>query len=177
MLVPKIKILLSLKFYLFLLRNKPMPIHCLSIIQTLIILKSTMYRICRLLINSAIWGQFYRVIVKIHWMLNRESKRPVVPLGLWETVYSLLQTFHLQQKKYVYEGLILATLLYGSEHWCLTEIISRKLWVFHARCVRTIYRVNLRHVRSHRISTDECYATSTTLVGSRYQNAFWSFAQ
>ena len=58
-------------------------------------------------------------------------------------------------KKSVYEGLILAILLYGSEHLCLTELIFRKLRVFHARCVRTMCRVNLQHVRSHRISTTE----------------------
>ena len=49
----------------------------------------------------------------------------------------------------------MAILLYGSEHWCLTESMYRKLRVFHARCVRTICRVNLQHVRLHRISTAE----------------------
>ena len=58
-------------------------------------------------------------------------------------------------KRSVYEGLILFILLYGSEHWCLTEMFYRKLRVFHARCVRSICRVNLQHVRSQRISTDE----------------------
>ena len=56
-------------------------------------------------------------------------------------------------KKSVYESLILAILLYGAEHWCLTEAIYRKLRVFHARCVRTMCRLNLKHARIHRIST------------------------
>ena len=56
-------------------------------------------------------------------------------------------------KKMVYEGLVLAILLHGSETWCLTEILFNKLRVFHARCVRAICRVNRLHTRLHRIKT------------------------
>ena len=41
-----------------------------------------------------------------------------------------------EAKKFVYEGLILPILLYGSEVWCLTEELYRKLRLFHARCIR-----------------------------------------
>ena len=37
-------------------------------------------------------------------------------------------------KLLLYEGLILAILLYGSESWCLTEKLYNKLRLFHARC-------------------------------------------
>ena len=37
-------------------------------------------------------------------------------------------------KKSVYELILAILLLYGSEHWCLTKLIFRKLRVFHARC-------------------------------------------
>ena len=58
-------------------------------------------------------------------------------------------------KKMVYEGLILAILLYGSETWCLTEILFNKLRVFHARCVRAMCRVNRLHTRQYRIRTTD----------------------
>ena len=61
----------------------------------------------------------------------------------------------LEAKKVVYEGLILAILLYGSESWCLTEFLFDKLRAFHARCTRAMCRVNRRHTRKHRITTDE----------------------
>ena len=60
-----------------------------------------------------------------------------------------------QAKKVVYEGLILSILLYGSESWCLTEILFKKLRTFHARCVRAMCRVNRWHTRIHRISNDD----------------------
>ena len=41
-------------------------------------------------------------------------------------------------KLLLYEGLILAILLYGSESWCLTEKLYNKLWLFHARCARAM---------------------------------------
>ena len=58
-------------------------------------------------------------------------------------------------KKVVYEGLILSILLYGSEIWCLTEMLFNKLRVFHARCVRAMCRVTRLHTRMHRITTTE----------------------
>ena len=59
----------------------------------------------------------------------------------------------LDAKKIVYIGLILSILLYGSETWCLTEKLYNRLRCFHARCVRSMCRVNLLHTRRHRIST------------------------
>ena len=60
-----------------------------------------------------------------------------------------------EAKKLVYEGLILLILLYGSESWCLTERLYRKLRVFHARCARAMCRVNRWHTHRHRITTEE----------------------
>ena len=58
-------------------------------------------------------------------------------------------------KRIVYTGLILSILLYGSESWCLTEVLYNKLRIFHSRCVRTMCRVTRKHTWKHRISTDE----------------------
>ena len=56
-------------------------------------------------------------------------------------------------KKLVYTVLVLPVLLYGSELWCLTEKLLNKLRTFHARCIRSMWRVTLHHTRTHRIST------------------------
>jgi len=36
-------------------------------------------------------------------------------------------------KENVYKGLVLAILLYGEEHWCLTAQLYDKMSVFHSR--------------------------------------------
>ena len=57
----------------------------------------------------------------------------------------------LDAKRTVYEGLVLSILLYGSECWCLTEDLFRLLRVFHAQCVRAMFRFEStdgRHVSS-----------------------------
>ena len=58
-------------------------------------------------------------------------------------------------KKFIYEGLILPILLYGSEVWCLTEELYNKLRLFHAHCVRAMCRVNSRHTWKHHISSED----------------------
>ena len=58
-------------------------------------------------------------------------------------------------KKTVYEGLILAILLYGAEHWCLTEKLFSRLRIFHSRCVRAMCRVSRLHTRTHHIRTSD----------------------
>lgn len=81
----------------------------------------------------------------------------------------------LKVKAAVYENLILPIVLYGSETWCLTEKLFDLLRIFHRRCVRAICRVNLLHVRKHRISTQsllerlglksiDCYVTRRQLA-------------
>ena len=53
----------------------------------------------------------------------------------------------------MYEGLVLAILLYGSECWVLTEALRQRLHVFHAQCLRTMCRVTRVKVREESIST------------------------
>ena len=60
---------------------------------------------------------------------------------------------NLAAKRVVYEVLILAILLYGAESWSVTEVMRRRLRVFHARCVRAMCRVSRKHTWDHRIST------------------------
>jgi hypothetical protein len=56
-------------------------------------------------------------------------------------------------KRSVYEGLVLAILLYGSECWVLTEALRQRLHVFHAQCLRTMCRVTRLKVWEESIST------------------------
>ena len=58
-------------------------------------------------------------------------------------------------KKVVYEGLILKILLYASESWSLTESLFNLLRRFHARCVRSMCRINRWHVGKHGIRTTD----------------------
>ena len=58
-------------------------------------------------------------------------------------------------KQQVYCGLILSILLYGSESWCLTEVLYNRLRRFHAQCARAMCRVTMKHVWERRVSTAE----------------------
>ena len=60
-----------------------------------------------------------------------------------------------EAKRRVYEGLVLAILLYGSECWVLTETLRMKLRAFHAQCLRTMSGTKLSRMRAERISTWE----------------------
>ena len=59
-----------------------------------------------------------------------------------------------EAKRSIYMGLVLSILLYGSETWCLTEKLLNRLRTFHARCLRSMCRINRFHVWKLRISTD-----------------------
>merc|ERR1712185_582537 len=59
-----------------------------------------------------------------------------------------------EAKRAVYVGLVIAILLYGSECWCLTEVLFDRLRTFHGRCVRSMKRVSRKHSRQHRISDE-----------------------
>jgi hypothetical protein len=58
-------------------------------------------------------------------------------------------------KRRVYEGLILAILLYASECWVLTELMRQRLRLFHAQCLRAMCGVSRSRSRQERISTWE----------------------
>lgn len=60
-----------------------------------------------------------------------------------------------QAKRAVYEGLVLANTLYGSECWALTETLRQRLRVFQGQCVRAMCRVTRKHTWDHHISTSE----------------------
>ena len=59
----------------------------------------------------------------------------------------------LRAKRVVYNGVILAILLYGAETWSLTELLFHRLRTFHATCVRAMCLVTKRQVWKERIST------------------------
>jgi hypothetical protein len=60
-----------------------------------------------------------------------------------------------EAKRRVYEGLILAILLYASECWLVTEQMRSKLRAFHAQCLRTMSSVKRLRMWSEHISTWE----------------------
>ena len=60
-----------------------------------------------------------------------------------------------EAKAFIYCCLILAVLLYGAESWCLTESLWRELSCFHHQCIRAMCRLNRKHAREHRISSDD----------------------
>ena len=53
----------------------------------------------------------------------------------------------------MYEGLILAILLYGSECWVLTERLRQCLRAFHAQCLRVMCHVTRLRTWQEGIST------------------------
>ena len=58
-------------------------------------------------------------------------------------------------KAAVYTAVVLSVLLYGCEAWALTCKLSAQLRSFHRRCVRTIAGVNMWHVMTHRLTSEE----------------------
>ena len=57
-----------------------------------------------------------------------------------------------QVKRTVYVSVVLSILLYGSECWCLTEVLYNRLRRFDRQCVREMCRVSLKHTFTHRVS-------------------------
>ena len=51
----------------------------------------------------------------------------------------------LPAKRAAYVALVLSILLYGSECWCLTAALWRKLRTFHRSCTRAMCRINRWH--------------------------------
>jgi hypothetical protein len=61
----------------------------------------------------------------------------------------------LAAKRAVYERIVLAIGLFGSECWSLPEVLMRRLRCFHAQCLRAMCRVTRKHTWDHHISTQE----------------------
>ena len=53
----------------------------------------------------------------------------------------------------VYKALVLSTLLYGCEVWCLREDLFNRLRSSYKRCIRRMCRVSLHHAFHHHISS------------------------
>jgi hypothetical protein len=51
--------------------------------------------------------------------------------------------------------MLLSILLYGSECWCLTKKLFRRLRAFHRRCVRTMSHITMHHTIKHNIKTTD----------------------
>ena len=61
----------------------------------------------------------------------------------------------LEAKTMAYTELILSILLYGAESWCLKEELLHQLRRFHARCIRTMCRITMKHTWKHRINASD----------------------
>ena len=82
---------------------------------------------------------------------NRIDKAGAAFGSLRKSLFSSTSVTY-KAKRMVYIGLILTILMYGAEVWCLTEKLYNRLRGFHARCIRTMCRVNRKHTFEHRIS-------------------------
>ena len=56
-------------------------------------------------------------------------------------------------KNRLYITLVCSILLYGSENWCLTQKVMKKLQNFHAECCRAMSNVSMYRTWKRRIST------------------------
>ena len=59
----------------------------------------------------------------------------------------------LRTKRLVYRAVVLGVLLYGSETWATKRVASRKIEVFHNRCLRNILGITKMQQRLGRISS------------------------
>ena len=77
----------------------------------------------------------------------------------------------------VYRALVLSTLLYGCEVWCLREDLFNRLRGFHKRCGRSIGRVSLRHAFHHNISSATLFQRLNVMdLDSYYHNRILRWA-
>jgi hypothetical protein len=77
----------------------------------------------------------------------------------------------------VYKALVLSTLLYGCEVWCLREDLFNRLRSFHKRCVRSMCRVSLRHAFHHHISSATLFQRLNVMdLDSYYHNRILRWA-
>ena len=150
-------------------------------------------------VDSSLWYQSFdtweatsQETVPIQKMSEQGSTLLLVHLERYQSASFNRDTSKRDAKRAVYERLILSICLYGCESWCLKETLYTELRQFHARCVRTMSRMNLHHTWIHRISTknlekelaigfrfDEqlhC-STSITMAWARKSYAFWSSPQ
>ena len=71
----------------------------------------------------------------------------------------------------IYTALVLSTLLYGCEVWCL------RLRSFHKRCVRSMCRVSLRHAFHHHTSSATLFQRLNVMdLDSYYHNRILRWA-
>ena len=63
---------------------------------------------------------------------------------------------------------MLAILLYGSESWCLPEVLLQQLRALHARCLRAMCRVTRAHTWKLHITTEELGWLPPSELGSSF---------
>jgi hypothetical protein len=94
--------------------------------------------------------------------------------GKWRKSVFQHRNIPVSCKKLAYEGIILATLLYGCEAWAITAKSLDKLQKFHRKSTRQMCRVTTEHMWKHHIDTEtledrvglrslECYLSKRRL--------------
>jgi hypothetical protein len=94
--------------------------------------------------------------------------------GKWRKSVFQHRNIPVSCKKLAYEGIILATLLYGCEAWAITAKSLDKLQNFHRKSTRQMCRVTTDHMWKHHIDTEtledrvglrslECYLSKRRL--------------
>jgi hypothetical protein len=94
--------------------------------------------------------------------------------GKWRKAVFQHRNIPFSCKKLAYEGIILATLLYGCEAWAITAKSLDKLQKFHRKSTRQMCRVTTEHMWKHQIDTEtledrvglrslECYLSKRRL--------------
>ena len=87
--------------------------------------------------------------------VERRLKLAGMAFGMLSTCVFRSTSITMSAKRAVYERLILAIGLFGSEVWCLTEALWGRLRVFHNQCLRAMCRVTRKHTWDHHISSQE----------------------
>ena len=85
--------------------------------------------------------------------LNRRIKSARQAFGSLKKCVFRSRDIVLEAKKMVYLSMVLSIVLYGSESWSVSAEMMRKLESFHRMCIRSMCRINMWHVREHKIST------------------------
>ena len=87
--------------------------------------------------------------------INHRLKKAGNAFGSLKNSLFSSQSISDRAKGSAYQKLILPILLYGAESWCLTEILFNRIRKFHHYCLRTMCRINRKHVYKHRISNEQ----------------------
>jgi hypothetical protein len=71
----------------------------------------------------------------------------------------------------LYNAFVLQTLLHGSESWSMTELLLKRLRVFHNNCARAMCRVTMFHTIKHHIHNSDLHHRLSIQSLDHYYNS------